>query len=79
MGKKGKSYTQMIHDWEQSMNRRDSRDAFAHVDRSTEDMADQERQAASRADIDSATYRERVEEGRAHNRSDRDRGTTGGT
>lgn len=55
-----------------------SADAMAHVAMSTEQLADQERQAADRADADRATQKDRVDEGRLHGRSAGDRGTTGG-
>jgi hypothetical protein len=52
-------------------------DALAHTDQSTEELADQEYQDSYRQDTDSATYHDRVEEGRIHSRSEGDRGETG--
>lgn len=52
-------------------------DALAHTDQSTEELADQESQDSYRQDTDSASYHERVEEGRLHSRSEGDRGETG--
>lgn len=52
-------------------------DALAHTDTSTEKLADQERQDSYRQDTDSASYYDRVEEGRFHSRSEGDRGETG--
>lgn len=48
-------------------------DAARHVDTSTEEIADRERQDAARNDIDRASERDRVEEGRFHQRSQGDR------
>ena len=48
-------------------------DALAHVDTSTEDLADEERQEAAQADTDAASERDRIEEGQFHSRSQGDR------
>lgn len=52
-------------------------DAMSQVDVSTEHAADQERQEADRADRDSATQRDRVDEGRFHEHEGRTRETGG--
>jgi hypothetical protein len=53
-------------------------DAWKRVDISTEELAEQERKEAARADVDRATQKERDEQGRSHSRSQGDRGETGG-
>lgn len=53
-------------------------DAWTRVDVSTEELAEQERQDAARADADAATASDRNEEGRFHSRSQGDRDETGG-
>jgi hypothetical protein len=53
-------------------------DALAHTDSSTEHEAGREAQEASRSDVDAATQRDRVEEGRLHARDEADRSETGG-
>ena len=53
-------------------------DAWKHVDVSTEELAERERQEAAKADADRATQKERTEQGRFHSRSQGDRGETGG-
>ncbi|WP_371652865.1 MULTISPECIES: hypothetical protein [unclassified Streptomyces] len=55
-----------------------SDDALAYVDRSTEEVAKEEQETAYRSDTDTATYQDRVAEGRFHGRSEGDRGETGG-
>lgn len=53
-------------------------DALAHADVSTEDAAAEERQESYRADVDDVAQQDRVDEGRLHDRSEGDRGETGG-
>jgi hypothetical protein len=55
-----------------------SSDAMADVASSTEDLAAKESETAYRQDADSATMRDRVDEGRSHARSQGDRSETGG-
>lgn len=48
-------------------------EAMAHLDASTEDLADRERQDSFRAEVDHASHKERMDEGRLHSRSEHDR------
>lgn len=53
----------------------ESQDALDHVDMSTEDLASQENMAAAADDQNRGSYdqRDRMEEGRSHDRSQGDR------